>query len=85
MGAEPGVCLHNSTESDVEEGNERRAEVPSSILAPLGRHTTWLDLHDTLPGHGIGLLVDTLHIPEVLILVFVVRAHNNGNNIQFEP
>ena len=45
----------------------------------------FLDLHNTLACHGIGLLVDALDVPEGLLLVLVVWAHDDGHNVQLEP
>ena len=41
--------------------------------------------HNAFPCHGIGLLIDALDIPEGLFLVFVIRAHHDGDNVQLEP
>jgi len=44
------------------------------------------DLHDALAGHGIGLLIDTLDIPERRSLVcLVIRAHHNRDDIELQP
>lgn len=42
-------------------------------------------LHDALAGHGIGLLVNALDVPEALLLVLIVRAQDNGDDVELEP
>lgn len=56
-----------------------------SSLARQGISATPSYAHDALAGHGVGLLVDALNIPEALLLVLVVRAHDNGDNVQLKP
>src|SRR6187551_3230599 len=41
--------------------------------------------HDAFAGHGIGLLIHPLDIPETLVLVLVIWTHHNGNNIDIQP
>ena len=43
------------------------------------------DSQNTLAGHGIGLFIDALDIPEVLLLGLMVRSKDHGDNIQIQP
>jgi hypothetical protein len=42
-------------------------------------------LHDALAGHRICLLVDTLDVPEALLLVVVIGSHDDGHNVELQP
>ena len=85
VGAETGIGLHDASESHLEERNERGAEVPSeSSVMPQGNR--WIgNLHDALAGHGVGLLIHSLDIPEALVLVLIVGSHHNRNNVDVKP
>ncbi|CCF33358.1 hypothetical protein CH063_05563, partial [Colletotrichum higginsianum] len=43
------------------------------------------NLHDALASHRIGLLVHSLDVPEALLLVLVVGAQDNGDDVKIEP
>lgn len=43
------------------------------------------DLQDALSDHGVGLLIDTLDIPEALFLGFRVGSEDNRDDVELEP
>jgi hypothetical protein len=43
------------------------------------------DSHDALAGHGVGLLIHPLDIPEALVLVLVIWTHHNGDDVHVQP
>jgi hypothetical protein len=83
---EASVSLNNASVANLQVRNQRRAEVAVGFwLMTSFANPSRVDLQDTLAGHRVGLLIDTLDIPEVLLLGLVVGSKDDGDNIELEP
>ena len=72
------------------EGREVGAEASVSLnnAAPADlqkRDERGSEVEDALAGHRVSLLVDALDVPEAGLLLLLVGAHDNGDDIQLEP
>lgn len=83
VSAEASVGLDYASPPNLEKRDERGTKVPSAYVSRLeGRMTSGYNLHDALACHRICLLIYALDIPKRLFLVLVIRAHDDGHNIQ---
>lgn len=93
-GSEASICLDNPTESYVKQRSQRGTKVPKVFKLKALKIVVYRwkqarpgnsNLHDTLSSHRVGLLVDTLGVPESLFLVLVVWTNDDRDNVGLEP